>query len=158
MLIDGYNLLRAIQNTYEEMAGIDEIALCTVLSVYLKKIKKRGCIVFDGLGPPDKTALNNFRNPQIIFSGSALEADDIIEKLILEHTAPKRLVVVSTDRRIKAAARKRKAKSINSNEFWAEVIKCIEKKQKHIPEPKEKLTGLTNSEAELWLKEFGLDK
>ncbi|MCD4831575.1 MAG: NYN domain-containing protein [Anaerohalosphaeraceae bacterium] len=158
MLIDGYNLLRAVQNCSDEFSAIDDVLLCAVISEYLRRTKKKGVIVFDGIGPPDKTALHSIGNPKVIFSGRRFEADDIIEDMIGEHSAPKRLVVVSTDRRIKVAAKKRKAKAINSLDFWAEVVKCIEKKRKHAPEPREKLSGITPAETEHWLREFGLKK
>jgi len=156
VLIDGYNLLRAIQNYSEEMAAITDTILCAVLSEYLRKNRKRAQIIFDGIGPPDKTELFSFRNPKVVFSGPTLEADDIIEQLILNNTAPKRLTVVSSDRRIKDAARKRKAITINSLDFWAGVVKCLERKPKHSPEPREKSLGISKFETELWLKEFGL--
>lgn len=156
MLIDGYNLLRAIQNCSEETAMITDTILCAVLSEYLRKKRKKAQIIFDGIGPPDKTELYRFGNPKVVFSGPTLEADDIIERLILNNTAPKHLTVVSSDRRIKDAAKKRKAAAINSLDFWADIVKCLEKKPKHAPEPREKSLGISKFETELWLKEFGL--
>ena len=92
----------------------------------------------------------------MLFSGIH-EADDIIEQMVIENTAPKRLTVVSSDRRVKAAAKKRKATTIKSDDFWGEVIKLLEKKQKKQSEPRAKLTGISESETLKWLKEFGLD-
>ncbi|MBN1787889.1 MAG: NYN domain-containing protein [Sedimentisphaerales bacterium] len=157
MLIDGYNLLRAIENFSEHPEPITDVQLCMVLSRYLLRVKKKGTIVFDGTGPRDKVIFRNIRNLEVIFSGTSHEADDIIEKLILENTAPKRLVVVSSDRRVKAAAKKRRATSISSLDFWEEVIKQLEKKRRK-PEPRQKFSGISEFETDLWLKEFGLKK
>jgi predicted RNA-binding protein with PIN domain len=157
VLIDGYNLLRAVQNFSDEHATITDVQLCLVLGEYLPRVKKKGKIIFDGTGPRDKTAFKNIKNLEVLFSGSSHEADDIIEKLVLENTAPKRLVVVSSDRRIKTAAKKRKSTAINSMDFWEEVIKQLEKKRRK-PEPREKFSGISKYETELWLKEFGLLK
>lgn len=158
MLIDGYNLLRAVQNLSEQSFNITDVQLCLVLSEYLYRIKKKGKIVFDGTGPRDKTAFKNIRNLEVVFSGFSHEADDVIEELVLENTAPKRLVVVSSDRRIKKAAEKRKATAVDCIDFWTEVIKQLEKKKKRQAEPQAKFYGISEAETEYWLKEFGLLK
>jgi predicted RNA-binding protein with PIN domain len=158
LIIDGYNLLRAVQNLTEHSFNIIDVQLCFVLGEYLYRVKKKGRIVFDGTGPRDKTAFNNLRNLEVVFSGSSHEADDVIEKLILENTAPKSLTVVSSDRRVKAAANKRKAIAVDCIDFWTEVIKILEKKRKRKPEPQGKFIGISEAETEYWLKEFGLLK
>ncbi len=158
MLIDGYNVLRAVQNYSDEFSAIDDRLLCAVISEYFRRTGKKGVIVFDGIGPPDRSSLGGFRNLKIVFSGPHLEADDVIEDMILENTAAKRLTVVSSDRRIKAAAKKRKATAANSLDFWADVVKCIEQKRRGAVEPREKFSGITSSETEQWLREFGLKK
>jgi len=158
LIIDGYNLLRAVQNLSEQSFNITDAQLCRIIDEYLGRIKKRGGIVFDGIGPRDKTVFNNLRNLEVVFSGSNREADDIIEKLILENTAPRNLTVVSSDRRIKTAANKRKATTADCVDFWTEVIKILEKKKKRQVEPQAKFTGITEAETEYWLREFGFIK
>ena len=158
LIIDGYNLLRAVQNLTEQSFNITDVQLCLVLGEYLYRIKKRGRIVFDGIGPRDKTAFNNLRNLEVVFSGSSHEADDVIERLVLENTAPKMLTVVSNDRRVKAAAKKRKATALDCVDFWTDVIKIFEKKQKRQVEPQGKFIGISEAETEYWLREFGLLK
>jgi hypothetical protein len=158
VLIDGYNLLRAVQNLTEQPFNITDVQLCLVLGEYLYRIKKNGRIVFDGTGPKDKTAFKNIKNLEVIFSGSSHEADDIIEKLVFENTAPKNLVVVSSDRRVKAAAKKRKATAVDCVDFWTEVTKTLEKKRRRKPEPQAKFIGISEAETEYWLREFGLLK
>ena len=158
LIIDGYNLLRAVQNLTEQSFNITDVQLCRIIGEYLYRIKKKGRIVFDGIGPKDKTAFNNLKNLEVVFSGSSHEADDIIEKLVLENTAPKNLTVVSSDRRVKAAAKKRKATAVDCVDFWTEVIKIFEKKQKRQVEPPGKFIGISEAETEYWLREFGLLK
>ena len=74
MLIDGYNLLRAIENFSEHHEPITDVQLCMVLSRYLLRVKKKGKIVFDGAGPRDKVIFRNIRNLEVIFSGTNHEA------------------------------------------------------------------------------------
>ena len=154
LLIDGYNLLRTIQRDIDPAGG--EAQMCRLISSYLSRKRDTGKIVFDGIGPPDKTSLRDIQNLEVIFSGSH-EADDIIEQLILENTAPKRLIVVSSDRRVKAAAKKRKATAIKSDDYWMQLTKFLEKKQFKSPEPPAKRNGISENETDRWLEEFGLD-
>lgn len=130
--------------------------MCQLISHYLSRKRDTGQIVFDGIGPPDKTPLQNIQNLEVIFSGSH-EADEIIEELILENTAPKRLIVVSSDRRVKAAAKKRKATAIKSDDYWMQLTKFLEKKQFKSPEPPAKRDGISENETDRWLEEFGLN-
>jgi predicted RNA-binding protein with PIN domain len=158
ILIDGYNLLRAVQNLSEQTAGVADTQICHIISRYLGITKSRGAIIFDGIGPRDKTGFNNLANLEVVFSGRSKEADDVIEKLVLENSAPRSLTVVSSDRRIKAAAGRRKATAANSIDFWLEMLKTIDKKAKKKSEPPAKYIGITDSETEYWLKQFGLIK
>jgi len=154
-LIDGYNLLRVIQRS-EITALLDEAGLIRILTEYLRRLRGRGQIIFDGIGPPDKTGLGGFRNLDVFFSGSILDADTVIEEKIQSNTAPRSLIVVSSDRRLVAAARRRKAVSIRSEVFWESVCKRLEKEPPR-PEPKEKRQGISQSETQQWLKLFGLN-
>jgi predicted RNA-binding protein with PIN domain len=158
LIIDGYNLLRAVQNLTEQSFNITDIQLCQIVAEYLYRLKKKGCIVFDGVGPRDKSGFNNLFNLEVVFSGTSREADDVIEKLILENTAPKSLIVVSSDRRIKTAANKRKADAVDCVDFWTEVIKQLERKKKKQAEPQGKFAGISDAETEYWLREFGFIK
>jgi predicted RNA-binding protein with PIN domain len=156
ILIDGYNLLRAIQKR-ESMASLDEAGLIRILTDYLRRTRDRGQIIFDGIGPPDKSALGGFRNIEVFFSGQQTDADAVIEEKIEDNTAPRSLVVVSSDRRLVAAAKRRKALSLGADLFWAAVCKLMEKEPPR-PEPKEKRHGITESETNHWMDLFGMDK
>ncbi len=158
LIIDGYNLLRAVQNLLEQSSEITDVQLCRLIDEYLYRTKKRGQIVFDGVGPKDKSGFNNLRELEVKFSGTSREADDVIEKLIREDTAPRNLTVVSNDRRIKTAVNKRKATAADCVDFWTEVIKQLEKKKKKQVEPQGKFYGISEAETEYWLREFGLLK
>ncbi len=156
-LIDGYNLVRRVESLHEGYDPPTDIEICRRLSRYLSIIKERGQIIFDGIGPPEKNSFYNLKNLKVIFSGSAKEADTVIEEKIEQSTDPKRLVIVSSDNRLVRAARSRKSKSVKADEFWFEVEKFLERRKKRIREPIQKFKGLTESETKQWLKIFGLD-
>ncbi|OHB55370.1 MAG: hypothetical protein A2Y12_11720 [Planctomycetes bacterium GWF2_42_9] len=160
LIIDGYNLLHAVKGLLDSSNDITDVQLCKIIGEYLYRSKGKGSIIFDGIGPKDKSGFNNLFNLEVVFSGTNREADDVIEKLILQNSAPKNLSVISSDRRIKDAAKKRKANPVDCVDFWLDMLKQLEKiqKQKQQAEPKEKYLGLSNSETEYWLREFGFIK
>jgi hypothetical protein len=156
VIIDGHNLLWLIRNQ-EEDQSITDVGLCRLLDVYFGLTNESAEIIFDGIGPPDKSGFDGIRNLDITFSGRATDCDTLVENKILESTAPKRLIIVSSDRRLRDAADDRKATAIKSEDFWEMVKKRISK-YKPGKEPAQKRKGLTQSETELWLKEFGIEK
>ena len=156
VIIDGHNLLWLIRNQ-EEDKSITDVALCRVLDIYFGLTNETAEIIFDGIGPREKNAFDSIKNLEITFSGRATDCDTLIENRILDSTAPKRLTIISTDRRLRDAADERKATAIKSEDFWDEVQKRI---SRHKPrkEPAQKRKGLTQSETEMWLREFGIEK
>ncbi|MCX5635466.1 MAG: NYN domain-containing protein [Planctomycetota bacterium] len=157
ILIDGYNLLWAVNQTSDTTGSPDDVELCRILGRYLKQIGQSGEIIFDGIGPPDKTGFDNITNLEVFFSGRNSDADTVIEDKIKADTAPKSLLVVSSDRRLRDAAHSRKAESVKSQVFWNDVQKELSKKEK-LDEPTQKQQWLTESETEQWLKLFGIEQ
>jgi predicted RNA-binding protein with PIN domain len=133
------------------------VQLCWVLSRYFRLIRENGQIVFDGTGPPDKSGFDNISDVEVLFAGQNCDTDTVIEEKIKASTAPKRLVVVSSDRRLRKAAHAKKAKAVKSDVFWVDVQKQLMRKR-GAKEPPGKRLGITESETERWLKFFGLEQ
>ncbi len=152
-LIDGYNLLWAVHKNGEGMESVEDVELCRILGRYLTLVGQQAEIIFDGTGPPEKQAFDNIKGLGVFFSGPNKEADSVIEDKIKADSAPRRLVVVSSDNRIRKSAHTRKASSIKSELFWKEVCKALNKKKKE-PEPPGKRGGISEGETEQWLKFF----
>lgn len=157
IIIDGHNLLHTIRKTNEELQSISDIQLCRVISRYLKLIGEKAEIVFDGIGPKDKSVFDIISNPEVLFVGRATDADTVIEHKISLNTAPKRLTIVSSDRRLRKATRARKATILKSEAFWADLQKEFSRK-KRPKEPSEKQQGLNDSETTQWMRFFGLEQ
>ncbi len=155
-LIDGYNLLWAINEIDEEPGSLTDLKLCRVISRYLAQKNDIGQMIFDGIGPPDKSGFDSMSHLEIIFAGLGKEADDIIEIKIKASTAPKLLRVVSNDNRLKKAARTRKAVPVKCETFWRDLGKQLNKGHK-INEPPGKRVGLSESETNQWLEFFDID-
>jgi predicted RNA-binding protein with PIN domain len=155
-LVDGYNLQKRIQKTDPQFETLSDTYLCKILSRYLKAIRDQGQIIFDGIGPPDKTGFENLDNIEVVFVGRNTDADTVIERKIKANTAPKKLVVVSSDRRLRVAAAKRKATGIKSEDFWPMVTRELGRRSKPRVEPRSKHDGLTESETDYWCDFFDL--
>ena len=155
VVIDGHNLLHAIQKSHEEFESITAVGLCQIINKYLKSNNERGEIVFDGTGPRDKTGFDNRSNLEVIFAGIGSDADTVVENKIKANTAPKKLTIVSSDRRVRSAAKARRAKSLKSLSFWEKIQKWSTRK-KAFKEPQAKKNGLTESETKKWLEFFDL--
>jgi len=157
VIIDGHNVLRSIQKASEDFESVSDVQLCWIISRYLKAVREKGEIIFDGIGPRDKSQFDNIANLEVLFAGHGSDADTVIENKIRASTAPKRLTVVSSDRRLRNAAKARKATAIRSEVFWANLQRQLSRK-KTIKEPAAKRSGLSESETKQWLKFFGLEQ
>jgi len=156
-IIDGHNLLYAIPKVDECIEAINDVQLCRIIGRYLKLIGQKGEIIFDGTGPRDKSEFDNVSNLEILFAGLGTDADTVIEDKIGANTAPRRLTIVSSDRRLRKAARTRKATSVKSEVFWNNIQKQLSRK-KTIKEPAAKRQGLTDGETKQWLEFFGIEQ
>jgi len=156
-IIDGHNLLHSIMKTEDEFGGISDVELCRAVGEYLRQIGETGEIIFDGTGPPEKAGFENIRGLEVYFAGIGTDTDTIIEDKISASSAPKGLTIVSTDRRLRKAAQVRKATSIRSEVFWANLQKHMSKKRPP-KEPMGKRRGLSESETKQWLEIFGLEQ
>jgi len=156
-IIDGHNLSHAAADIQRDYEPVGEVRLCRIISRYFAAIGEKGQIVFDGTGPAEKHPFDHIAHLEVSFAGIGSNADTVIEGKIKASTAPNRLIVISSDRRIIKAARARRAASLKSKVFWTEVKKRLMQKEK-FKEPPEKKTGLTESETKQWLEFFGLEQ
>jgi predicted RNA-binding protein with PIN domain len=156
-IIDGYNLLHAILKAEEAPRAIGDVELCRIVARYLKLIGRSGEMIFDGTGPPDKSGFDGISNLEVLFGGLSADADTVIEDKISASTSPKRLTIVSSDRRLRKAARTRRCSSLKSEAFWDNVRKQL-KRRRPAREPAAKRHGLSESETNQWLDVFGFEQ
>jgi predicted RNA-binding protein with PIN domain len=156
-IIDGHNLLHTIIKLDELFKPVTDIQMCRIINGFLKLTGQTGELIFDGSGPKEKNAYENLSHLEVFFAGGGMDADTIIENKIKADSAPKRLIIVSSDRRLRKAALVRKAASIKSDEFWTALNKQLDKKRPE-REPDAKRQGLSESETKHWLKIFGIEQ
>jgi hypothetical protein len=156
VIIDGHNLLWAVQGMGEGPEEVSDAGLCRAVGRYLKQVRETGELIFDGTGPRDKTDFDNVDGVEVLWAGLGTDTDTVIEGKITANTAPRSLVVVSSDNRLRKAARVRKAISVKSEDFWVELVRELGRKRV-VDEPSGKRGGLSDAETEQWLDYFDMD-
>ncbi len=157
VLIDGNNLLFAALDADPERPPSRSV-LCLRLGQWARRTGEKVTVVFDGPTPPEGLAKQTSAPAVDVAYSESVTADEVLAELIEEDTAARRLVVVSSDREVARAARRRKAKSIRSEAFWAALLRELARPMPRSLEPREKTEGLSGEDqAERWMRELGLD-
>jgi predicted RNA-binding protein with PIN domain len=151
-LIDGNNLIFALIEVGPET---DRTGLCEWLE-RLCRSGERVCVAFDGMpdrGPVSHEAGGGYL--EVLYSRHRT-ADALIVARIDADTAPRRLKVVSSDRQIRRAARRRGCISLKSEDFARDLVRLPSSPgEPPPPEPlRKKRAGLDEAETRAWLKEF----
>jgi len=160
VLIDGYNLYNYVKNLYEQQQQVHLTlaTFCELIESFAKRAHQKTTIIFDGNQPYEmKYEMPKLAYTKLIYTGHNKSADEFIEEQIATSSAPKLLTIVSSDREILSAAKKRKCTLLTSNDYWQIIAKELTRK-KIAPLPREKHKGLSSSELNYWLKTFGLDE
>jgi predicted RNA-binding protein with PIN domain len=167
-IIDGYNLIFQCGLEGRTRSPISlQRARDRLIATLRSRLSDEQCaritIVYDAKRLPIKEteAVSQKHGITVIFAVDHDEADTLIEELILKHSAPKQLTVVSSDHRLHKAALRRKATPIDSDVWFDR----LERQQQR---PASAASGLVESDGddkpvpdELteidWQQEFGLD-
>lgn len=157
LIIDGYNLMHAAgiaRTTY----GPGDLERCRLrLLAELKSrlssdVLKNTIVVFDAFqSTSDEHRRQSSGDLHIVYAPKGTDADSEIETMLRQHSVPKRVIVVSSDHRLHKAASRRKAKCVDSEEFW----QSLEGPTTERPEPSAARSGHSESELQQWIDEFG---
>ena len=162
VLIDGYNLMyvAGIVGHGRGPGGLQRsrLALLNFLAASLDPREvPRTTVVFDSHDAPWGLPRSlQHRGITVRFAVKYEEADDLIEELIAADSAPRRLVVVSSDHRIQRAARRRRAKAADSEVWYAELIRARrQREQASTDVPARPAVPLLEEDVNYWLRQFG---
>lgn len=165
LLIDAYNVLWL--GNASEPHGPDLTVSGLLRLVAHSRYRRRTIrIVCDGHPPSgeglpspafgERASFLRLGPGEIVYSGHSGSADDVIERIIAEHAAPRELLIVSSDRRVKRAAGRRRARTISSEVFLAQVL--ADRTRTPLPTRPAFVQEipLGAHAIELWRREFGL--
>lgn len=162
LLIDGYNLLHVTGIAGRgKGAGSLQGSRLALLNFLADSIDPHDVphttVVFDAQdAPPGLPRTVGHRGLTVRFAARDEEADDLIEQLIRAESAPRRLVVVSSDHRIQRAAGRRKARAIDSDLWYAELIRARRERQETAADkPARPGVPLLEEDVNYWLRQFG---
>jgi predicted RNA-binding protein with PIN domain len=162
LLIDGYNLMYAagILGGGSGPGALERrrLALLNFLAESLDPEElPQTTVVFDAREPPWglKQSVRH-RGILVRFATKYESADALIEELIRAASAPRRLVVVSSDHEIQRAARRRRASAVDSEAWYAELVQRRRQRQQTVPEPPDRPpVPLLEEDVNYWLRQFG---
>jgi predicted RNA-binding protein with PIN domain len=162
LLIDGYNLLHVsgILGPERGPGGLQasRLAMLNFLAASIDPEElPRTIVVFDAGDPPwGMPQQMEHRGIDVRFAAKYESADELIEELIQAESAPRRLVVVSSDHRIQRAARRRKAKAIDSDIWYADLTRARRQRQESAADvPARPAVPLLEEDVNYWLRQFG---
>jgi uncharacterized protein len=166
-LIDGYNLMHAMVKVSGKDLGpaAHRKERRRFLNMVADKLgaeqARETTVVFDANSPPaDFDLETSYKGLTLIFALGDENADARIEQLIAHHSAPKSLTVVSTDRRIRRAATRRKARALTTDAFLDLIDRSRSQKPTTgtPPQPtfraRDRDLPVSDDEATYWLQEF----
>ena len=164
ILVDTYNVLHVTGVLPPELAGPSPRDLA-VLIAQSRWGHRDAWLVCDGAPPGSRKSGGVIRQRvpgvdrvTLVFAGPGRDADSAIERHIERDSAPKSLLVVSSDRRILKAARKRRAITLTSESF----LERLAQDHAHPPNPAGAYpefaldVPLDPSEAARWRERLGL--
>lgn len=153
LFIDCYNLLHAPMPP--SLAGLDEDGLCRLLA-QSPWAGDRIVVVCDGMIKPGLAATSPVAQVELIYSGPQKSADDVIIELTAAYSAPRRLYVVTDDREIRKAVKRRRAQALSTGAFIRALATAKPPGSGATPIARHR-AALPPGEVNHWLKEFGID-
>ncbi|MDC0936561.1 NYN domain-containing protein [Pirellulales bacterium] len=165
LLIDGYNLLyvsgigapgagdKSFQRSREK--------LIRFLANAIEPAElARTTVVFDAAdAPPGLPRTYDYDGMTVLFAAEYPDADALIEELIAADHAPRSLLVVSSDHRLQRAARRRRARIIDSEVWYAEACRQLRVRRTSTDPPPAKPTGkVSPAEVNYWVEKFADDE
>jgi predicted RNA-binding protein with PIN domain len=159
LIIDGYNLLHAsgVFGATRGPKGFEQsrLALLDMLVDLLGPDAANTIVVFDAARAPDGLPGRLVHGGiRVWFAREYPDADSLIEELVEADTAPGHLVVVSSDRRLQAAARRRRAKAVDCEAWLADARSSRRSRDRPPTDAKPPEPGPEG--ADYWKEYFGL--
>lgn len=158
LVVDTYNVLHVVGVLPPEMAGIDVAGLVQLIEAS-RYADRRTELICDGTPPAGKPGrARPGQRIRLRFAGSSTPgglADDLIAALIAKSTAPRRMLVVSSDQWIIRQARRRRCKTLSSQQFLSQLAADASTSELAKPEPaRPAKRPVGTSEVSKWLAYF----
>lgn len=158
LLIDTYNVLHTVGVLPPDLAGIDVQGLIGLLQTSRYR-HQRVILVCDGSPPADARTFPRPESIAIRYSGSGRSADDLIGQLVSVSSAPRQLVVVSSDHAVQRSARRRRCTTLSAPEFLQHLADDARGgSAPKAPAAKPPGSAMTDEQVQRWINVFSLDQ
>jgi predicted RNA-binding protein with PIN domain len=154
LLLDAFNILHVTGVLPPEMAGIDVEGLADLIE-RSRFAREEVWLVCDGRRPPGPSRRRE--RIALSYSGAGHSADDWIKGLVERTSSPRTMTVVTNDRAIERAVKRRGASTMSSEAFLQALVDDHVARRRSRPKP-QKPEALTPRETKKWLAIFGLDE
>ncbi len=152
-LIDGHNLIGAMPDLRLEDPD-DEARLVERLQRLAMRTGRRITVIFDRGAPGNISSWPSRGGVTVRFAPSGMTADEILIRQIQAERNPRGLIVVSSDRRVQEAARRRSAKAWSAPEFLAYMQRQLGARSSIQVIEEEKPEGVDAGELKYWMELF----
>lgn len=151
LLIDTWNVLHQTGVLPPDSAGIGTFGLCKMIE-NSRWSQDRVILICDGTPSDDAPSGTRY---QTVFTGGTRTADEEIMERVRQSSAPRSILVVTSDREIIKSIRKRGAQQLGSSTFLQMLVE-----DSHVPKSKNVLrpSGLSPKLAQEWKEQFGIDE
>ncbi len=168
-LIDGYNIMHAggrleSKLSREGFRRVRRKFLDDLAHALGSERASQTTVVFDASKPPgDFPVEATYRGIHLVFALDDEDADTRIELMIGQDSNPRTLTVISSDRRIRQAAARRRARPLTADQFWDWFddlrlqAALARKPRKVVPEPRpvpDRGGRVSGEESAFWLETF----
>lgn len=155
LIVDTYNVTHVVGILPPDLAGIDTLGLIRLIA-HSRFQREKVTLVCDGI-PHENAPTGRFGPINVRYAGSNRLADDLIKELVRTSSAPKRLTVVTLDQEIIRAAKKRRCKTLGSDDFLKQL--AFDHLNQTGPNTEPRPEGpLGPGEIEDWTHHFGLEE
>lgn len=164
LIIDGYNLLHASGILGRGRGpGFLERSRQALLNFLVESLDEKALsrctVVFDASSenvPRGRPRITTHRGITVQYASGMPSADELIEELILKHSSPRKLTIVSSDHRLHRAAKRRKATPVDSDVWFNQVLRGRNTRIRNTKSETAKPGAPTTQyEVDWWLKQFG---
>jgi hypothetical protein len=155
LLIDTYNVLLVAGVLPPHLAGLDVPGLVELL-LSSRYARRQAVLVCDGTPPREpEPAPRTAPGIAVRYAGPERSADDVIRAILDASSAPRAVLLVSSDRELRRAARRRRARSVPSPEFLRELVHDEARGgRRHVVRPMPPVP-LDRPALARWMEEFG---
>jgi predicted RNA-binding protein with PIN domain len=156
LLVDAYNVLHVTGVLPPELAGLEAADLAELVSAS-RWGRHQVQLVCDGTRPKDARPVPR-GGVRVTYAGGGASADAAIERLLEECSHPRRITVVSNDRQVQRAARRRGAKVLRSDDFLRPLATDAARAPRgRRAAPRRDPGPLSARQVDAWLRYFGID-